>query len=78
MNIQNGSYEQLLKFFFSYNMQVIIIQTTVSTKVIPPDKVCMYEEIMTNDDNLESNLLSSSLLKMCSLYKLNWRFQVIA
>ena len=27
----------------------------------------MYEEIMTNDDNLESNLLTSSLLKMCSL-----------
>ena len=31
------------------------------------DKVRMYEEIMTNDDNLESNLLTSSLLKMCSL-----------
>ena len=29
------------------------------------DKVCL--EIMTNDDNLESNLLTSSLLKMCSL-----------
>ena len=28
------------------------------------DKVRMYEEIMTNDDNLESNLLTSSLLKM--------------
>ena len=27
----------------------------------------MYEEIMMNDDNLESNLLTSSLLKMCSL-----------
>ena len=27
----------------------------------------MYEEIMTNDDNIESNLLTSSLLKMCSL-----------
>ena len=26
----------------------------------------MYEEIMTNDDNLESNLLTSSLLKMLS------------
>ena len=25
------------------------------------------EEIMMNDDNLESNLLTSSLLKMCSL-----------
>ena len=31
------------------------------------DKVRMYEEIMTNDDNLESNLLTSSLLKMCCL-----------
>ena len=28
------------------------------------DKVWMYEEIMTNDDNLESNLLTSFLLKM--------------
>ena len=31
------------------------------------DKVWMYEEIMMNDDNLESNLLTSSLLKMCSV-----------
>ena len=31
------------------------------------DKVWMYEEIKMNDDNLESNLLTSSLLKMCSL-----------
>ena len=29
----------------------------------------MYEEMMTNDDNVESSLLTSSLLKMCSLYK---------
>ena len=28
------------------------------------DKVRMYEEIMMNDDNLESNLLTSTLLKM--------------
>ena len=28
------------------------------------DKVQMYEEIMMNDDNLESNLPTSSLLKM--------------
>ena len=27
----------------------------------------MYEEIMKNDDNLESSLLTSSLLKMCCL-----------
>ena len=39
--------------------------------VILCDKVRMYEEIMTNDDNLESNLPTSSLLKMCSLYELN-------
>ena len=29
----------------------------------------MYKEMMMNDDNLESNLLTSSLLKICSLYK---------
>ena len=27
----------------------------------------MYEEMMTNDDNLESSLLNSSLLKIPSL-----------
>ena len=32
-----------------------------------PDKVRMYEEIMTNDDNLESSLLTSNLLKMTSV-----------
>ena len=34
------------------------------------DKV-LYEEMMMNDDNHESNLLTSSLLKICtaSLYK---------
>ena len=32
------------------------------------DKV-LYEEMMANDDNLESNLLTSSLLKIHSLYK---------
>ena len=30
------------------------------------DKVRMYEEIMMNDDNLESNLLTPSLLKKMS------------
>ena len=34
---------------------------------VKPDKVRMYEEIMMNNDNLESNLLTSSLLKMCCL-----------
>ena len=29
----------------------------------------MYEEMMTNDDNVESSLLTSSLLKIRSLYK---------
>ena len=30
----------------------------------------MYKEIMTNDDNLESNLLTSSLLKRHLVYML--------
>ena len=34
-----------------------------------PGKVCMYEEMMTNNDNVESSLLTSNLLKICSLYK---------
>ena len=34
--------------------------------MVPIDKVRMYEEIMTNDDNLESNLLTSNLLKKAS------------
>ena len=33
------------------------------------DKVWMYEEMMTKDDDLESSLLTSSLLKIHSLYK---------
>ena len=39
----------------------------LQAKVI--DKVRMYdEEIMTNDDNLDSNLLASSLLKTSGLH----------
>ena len=36
----------------------------------------MYEEMMTNDDNVESSLLTSSLLKMHSLYKFCVELQV--
>ena len=32
------------------------------------DQVCMYEEMMTNNDNVESSLPTSNLLKICSLY----------
>ena len=40
----------------------------------------MYEEIMMNDDNLESNLPTSSLLKMFCifLYKLNCVYCLVA
>ena len=46
------------------------------------DKVCDEEQRMTNDDNLESNLLTSSLLKRHLVYmlvqdELNNREQVI-
>ena len=48
-----------------------------SSIVLVNDGKVLYEEIMTNDDNLESNLLTTSLLKICSLYKfcykLSWR-----
>ena len=38
----------------------------------------MYEEIMTNDDNLESNLLTSSLLKMCCLVQVEHLYCFVA
>ena len=34
---------------------------------VDSDKVWMYKEIMMSDDNLESNLPTSSLLRMCCL-----------
>ena len=40
------------------------------------DKVWMYEEIMTNDDNLESDLPTSSLLKIRSLYKFCYKLHI--
>ena len=54
-----------------------MIYNCMEGKPLPPnhvkddesDKVRMYEETMTNDDNLESCLLTSSLLKIHSLYK---------
>ena len=40
------------------------------------DEVWMYKEMMTNDDNVESSLLTSSLLKIHSLYKFCVELQV--
>ena len=42
----------------------------------PNDKVWMYKEMMMKDDNLESNLLTSSLLKICSLYKFCYKLHM--
>ena len=36
----------------------------------------MYEEMMMNDDNVESNLLTSSLLKIRSLYKFCYKLHM--
>ena len=36
----------------------------ICTEGLVFDKVWMYEEIMMNNDNLESSLLTSNLLKM--------------
>ena len=36
----------------------------------------IYEEIMTNDDNFESNLLTSSLLKMLVQVLLQVRLEI--
>ena len=32
-------------------------------KKVSSDKVCMYKEMMMNDDNVESNLLTSSFIE---------------
>ena len=52
---------------------IVPIYCIHKVQLVSTDKVWMYEEIMMNDDNVESNLPTSSSLKMCSLYKLNWR-----
>ena len=36
----------------------------------------MYEEMMTNDDNVESSLLTSNLLKIHSLYKFCYKLHM--
>ena len=49
-------------------LTIVGLSGKLSFVVFHTDKVWIYEEIMTNDDNLESNLLTSSLLKIHSLY----------
>ena len=44
------------------------VQVKIKATIDKLDKVQMYKEIMTNDDNLESNLLTSSLLKTSGLH----------
>ena len=36
----------------------------------------MYEEMMTNTDNVESILLTSNLLNICSLYKFYYKLHM--
>ena len=49
--------------------------TLNSTKI---DKVWMYKEMMMNDDNVESSLLTSSLLKISSLYKFCYKLHMLS
>ena len=66
---------------WAYNIQMLILltipgHTYIRNPKIFCDKICMYEEMMTNNDNVGSSLLTSSLLKTHSLYKLHmssWR-----
>ena len=59
-------------------LTIILNCVTRSYKEVWYDKVWMYEEIMTNDDNLESNLLTSSLLKIHSLYKFYYKLHKLS
>ena len=45
-------------------MDLMMVAMLKMHKDMATNKVWMYKEIMTNDDNLESNLLTSSLLKI--------------
>ena len=38
----------------------------------------MYEEMMTNNDNVESSLLTSILLKICSLYNFCYKLHMLS
>ena len=42
------------------------------------DSVCMYKEMMMNDDNVESSLLTSSLLKIRSMYKFCYKLHMLS
>ena len=42
------------------------------------DKVCMHEEMMMNNDNVESSLLTSILLKICSLYNFCYKLHMLS
>ena len=44
--------------------------------VVKCDKVWMYEEMITNNDNLESSLLTSILLNIRSLYKFCYKLHM--
>ena len=49
---------------------------TIQWQKMNIDKVYMYEEMMTNDDNVESSVLTSSLLKISCLYKFCYKLHI--
>ena len=57
LNVGNPHYTE-------FHATIILFTVIKRRKDAVVDKIRMYEEIMTNDDNLESNLLTSILLKM--------------
>ena len=54
-------YNLSLDLFF--HVLSIIFLSILFNEIKDPEKVWMYEEMMTNDDNLESNLLTSSFIE---------------
>ena len=57
------------------NFLTLFIALNHRTSELIPDKVYMYEEMMTNDDK-GSSLLTSSSLKVCSLYKFCYKLHM--
>ena len=51
------------KLWTLLNMSVHLVSGKSTLLNLIFDNVCMYEEMMTNDDNVESSLLTSSFIE---------------
>ena len=75
-NITNAFvHNAIFSLFFFLRLKFNIVMHSISL-FFHIDKVCMDEEMMTNDDNAESSLPTSSLLKIHSLHKFCYKLHM--